>query len=121
MASQQQLPILTQSEQDNAKKAFEKYDEDHSGSIDIVSWPPVHSEALFFNMLTRRTFSQCPRTQWELRKVMQSMGKCPSEEELLQMIMEVDEGARCPLQLPLGGARSRTFLVGPQQLFRAPC
>jgi hypothetical protein len=37
MASQQQLPILTQSEQDNAKKAFEKYDEDHSGSIDIVS------------------------------------------------------------------------------------
>ena len=29
--------------------------------------------------------------KWELRKVMQSMGKCPSEEELLMMIMEVDE------------------------------
>ena len=120
MASQQQLPILTQSEQDNAKKAFEKYDEDHSGSIDIVSWPPVQRSP-FFQYANSPHILAMPTTQWELRKVMQSMGKCPSEEELLQMIMEVDEGARCPLQLPLGGARSRTFLVGPQQLFRAPC
>ena len=29
--------------------------------------------------------------KWELRKVMQSMGNCPSEEALLMMLMEVDE------------------------------
>ena len=36
--SQNFLPVLLQVEIDRAKIAFNKFDEDHSGSIDIVSW-----------------------------------------------------------------------------------
>jgi hypothetical protein len=36
--SQNFLPALLQVEIDRAKIAFDRFDEDHSGSIDIVSW-----------------------------------------------------------------------------------
>ena len=34
---EQSLPVLSNSEVEKAKEAFTKFDEDHSGSIDIVS------------------------------------------------------------------------------------
>ena len=35
---QNSLPVLSQLEVDKAREAFNRFDEDHSGSIDIVSW-----------------------------------------------------------------------------------
>merc|ERR1711871_658599 len=63
MAAATALPPLSAAEMTKVREAFDKFDEDKSGAIDM----------------------------WELRKVLQSMGQCPSEEDLLQMIMEVDE------------------------------
>ena len=34
---QNSLPVLSQLEVDKAREAFNRFDEDHSGSIDIVS------------------------------------------------------------------------------------
>ena len=37
LGREQSLPVLSTSEVEKAKEAFTKFDEDHSGSIDIVS------------------------------------------------------------------------------------
>eukprot|EP00002_Diphylleia_rotans_P002901 TRINITY_DN1189_c0_g1_i6.p1 TRINITY_DN1189_c0_g1~~TRINITY_DN1189_c0_g1_i6.p1 ORF type:complete len:107 (-),score=29.95 TRINITY_DN1189_c0_g1_i6:703-1023(-) len=59
---------LTQEEIDKCREAFDAFDKDNSGSIDM----------------------------WELRGILQAMGQDPTEEELFQMISEVDDdGSGC--------------------------
>mmetsp|Transcript_12920 Transcript_12920/g.18531 ORF Transcript_12920/g.18531 Transcript_12920/m.18531 type:complete len:150 (-) Transcript_12920:1269-1718(-) len=55
--------VLTQEEIDQCREAFLAFDKDRSGTIDV----------------------------WELRQVLEAMGKCPTEEELFQMVSEVDD------------------------------
>ena len=52
-----------QEEIDQCREAFERFDKDGSGTIDV----------------------------WELRQVLEAMGQKPTEEELFQMISEVDD------------------------------
>jgi Ca2+-binding EF-hand superfamily protein len=56
-------PQLSAKQLDDARLAFDKADEDHSGSIDIG----------------------------ELRKALRNQGHSPTDEDLLAMICEVDE------------------------------
>lgn len=49
--------VLTQEEIDQCREAFLAFDKDRSGTIDV----------------------------WELRQVLEAMGKCPTEEELFQV------------------------------------
>jgi calmodulin len=49
--------VLTQEEIDQCREAFLAFDKDRSGTIDV----------------------------WELRQVLESMGQCPTEEELFQV------------------------------------
>mmetsp|Transcript_1642 Transcript_1642/g.3131 ORF Transcript_1642/g.3131 Transcript_1642/m.3131 type:complete len:169 (-) Transcript_1642:220-726(-) len=55
--------VLTQEEIDQCREAFDRFDKDGSGSIDM----------------------------WELRMVLQAMGQSPTEEELFAMISQVDD------------------------------
>merc|ERR1719498_824061 len=55
--------VLNQVEIDECRKAFQMFDKDQSGTIDV----------------------------WELKSVLEGMGQNPTEEELFQMISEVDE------------------------------
>ena len=57
------LKVLSQEEIDGCREAFNAFDKDRTGSIDV----------------------------WELRQVLEAMGQRPTEEELFQMISEVDE------------------------------
>ena len=61
--AQSSLPALSNLEMDKARLAFDRFDEDASGSIDM----------------------------WELRKALQSMGQSPSQDELLELISHVDK------------------------------
>ena len=54
--------VLQQEEIDACRDAFNAFDKDGSGNIDV----------------------------WELRQVLEAMGQKPTEEELFQMISEVD-------------------------------
>jgi len=55
--------MLTQEEIDQCREAFERFDKDGSGTIDV----------------------------WELKATLNAMGQYPTDEELLQMIAEVDD------------------------------
>ena len=54
--------VLNQVEIDECRQAFQTFDKDASGTIDV----------------------------WELKSVLEGMGQAPTEEELFQMISEVD-------------------------------
>merc|ERR1711981_646186 len=58
-----QVTMLTQEEIDQCREAFERFDKDGSGTIDV----------------------------WELKATLNAMGQYPTDEELLQMIAEVDD------------------------------
>merc|ERR1712159_891925 len=58
-----QVEMLTQEEIDQCREAFERFDKDGSGTIDV----------------------------WELKATLNAMGQYPTDEELLQMIAEVDD------------------------------
>lgn len=55
--------MLSQEEIDGCREAFNAFDREKSGCIDV----------------------------WELRQVLEAMGQKPTDEELFQMISEVDE------------------------------
>eukprot|EP00163_Fabomonas_tropica_P027253 TRINITY_DN5194_c0_g1_i1.p1 TRINITY_DN5194_c0_g1~~TRINITY_DN5194_c0_g1_i1.p1 ORF type:complete len:165 (-),score=48.47 TRINITY_DN5194_c0_g1_i1:151-645(-) len=63
---------LSQDEMDKARAAFEQYDADGSGGIDI----------------------------WELRDALKSLGQEPTEEELIQIISEVDDDEKGVIEFP---------------------
>ena len=64
--------MLTQEEVDMSRDAFLAFDQDRSGTID----------------------------QWELRKVLKSMGQNPTDEELFRMISEVDDNGSNTIDFP---------------------
>eukprot|EP00741_Cyanophora_paradoxa_P007661 tig00001164_g7410.t1 len=55
--------VLTQQEIDACRDAFDRFDKDNSGAIDV----------------------------WELKSTLAELGQAPSEEELFQMISQVDD------------------------------
>jgi len=107
MSAQIPLPPLTEAERKKVNEAFLKYDEDQSGSIDIVRPARAFSP---YPVLTFILTIISDRTQWELRKVMHSMGKTPSEEELLEMITEVDEDGSGSIELAEVSTRVGSWL-----------
>eukprot|EP00163_Fabomonas_tropica_P000427 TRINITY_DN1025_c0_g2_i1.p1 TRINITY_DN1025_c0_g2~~TRINITY_DN1025_c0_g2_i1.p1 ORF type:complete len:153 (+),score=34.15 TRINITY_DN1025_c0_g2_i1:861-1319(+) len=63
---------LTQDEIDECKTAFDKYDKDGSGSIDV----------------------------WELRNTLIAMGQQPTEEEVFKLLSEADEDGSGTIEFP---------------------
>merc|ERR1711959_852195 len=81
--------MLTQEEIDQCREAFERFDKDGSGTIDV----------------------------WELKATLNAMGQYPTDEELLQMIAEVDDDSDTVLAyVALGGNADKTGCISAKKL-----
>merc|ERR1712216_951287 len=81
--------MLTQEEIDQCREAFERFDKDGSGTIDV----------------------------WELKATLNAMGQYPTDEELLQMIAEADDDGDTVLAyVALGGNADKTGCISAKKL-----